>query len=55
MKKQACSPGCDNEEVHEVPRVPHVAALVEHKAQSQDLGQHLGGEHHHEHNLHLFL
>ena len=49
------SPRCDNKEVHEVPRVSHVAALVQHEAQGQDLGQHLRGEHHHEYNLHLFL
>ena len=51
----AHSPRCDNEEVHEIPGVSHVAPLVQHEAQGQDLGQHLGGEHHHENNLHLLL
>ena len=51
-----CSlPGGHDEEVHEVPGVPHVAALVQHEAQRQDLGAHLRGEHHHEDDLQLFL
>ena len=29
--------------------------LVEDKAEGQDLGEHLRGEHHHEHDLQLFL
>ena len=28
---------------------------MEDKAEGQDLGEHLRGEHHHEHNLQLFL
>ena len=51
-----CSlPGGHDKEVHEVPGVPHVAALVQHEAQRQDLGAHLRGEHHHEDDLQLFL
>ena len=48
-------PGCDNEKVHKVPWVAHVATLVQHEAQRQDLGQHLCCEDHHEHDLQLLL
>ena len=48
-------PRCHHEEVHEVPGVPHVASLVEHEAEGEDLGAHLRGEDHHEDNLQLLL
>ena len=54
-KCHSYSPRCDNEEVHEVPWIPHVATLMQHKAKGKDLGQHFRGENHHEDNLHLFL
>lgn len=44
-----------HEEVHEVPGVPHVASLVQHEAQGQNLCTHLSCEHHHEDNLELLL
>ena len=48
-------PRCHHEEVHEVPGVPHVASLVQHEAQGQNLCTHLSCEHHHEDNLELLL
>ena len=48
-------PADDDDKVHDVPQIPHVAVLVEDKAQRQDLGAHLDGEDDHEYGLQVFL
>ena len=49
------SPRDDDDKVHDVPEVPHVAVGVEDEAEGQDLGAHLDREDHHEDGLQVFL
>lgn len=48
-------PRDDHDKVHDVPRVPEVAVLVEDKPVGQDFDNHLQGEDAHEDGLQLFL
>ena len=54
-KMVAHSPGNDDDEVHDVPRVPQVAPLVTDEPVGQDLDRHLHREDPHEHGLELLL
>ena len=49
------SPRDDDDKVHDVPEVPHVAVGVEDEAEGQYLGAHLDREDHHEDGLQLLL
>ena len=49
------SPRYDDDEVHDVPRIPQVTPLVTDEAVGQDLDRHLHGEDAHEHGLELLL
>ena len=48
-------PRCNNEKVHKVPGVPHIASFVKHESKSKNFCTHLSSEHHHKDNLKLFL
>ena len=48
-------PRDDDNEIHDVPRISEVAALVKDEPVGQDLGDHLHREDGHEHGLELLL
>ena len=48
-------PWHNDDEVHDVPEVPHVAVLVQDEAQGQDFGAHFDREDDHEDGLQLLL
>ncbi len=48
-------PRDDDDEVHDVPEVAHVAALVQDEAQRHDLRAHLDREDYHEDRLQVLL
>ena len=48
-------PRYDDDEVHDVPKISHVAVLVQDESQCEDLGAHLYGKYDHENGFEIFL
>ena len=48
-------PRNDDNEVHDVPQVPHITVLVQNESQGQDFGTHFDGEDYHKDGFQVFL